>query len=58
MWFFGSEGHAPLLGSECRPPLQRAGAARARDNADGKAFVSPLDDVVRVRTGEHGECAL
>ncbi|MGE0041254.1 MAG: P-II family nitrogen regulator [Vicinamibacterales bacterium] len=25
---------------------------------DGKVFVSPLDDVARIRTGEHGESAL
>jgi nitrogen regulatory protein PII len=25
---------------------------------DGKVFVSPLDDVARIRTGEHGEDAL
>jgi nitrogen regulatory protein P-II 1 len=25
---------------------------------DGKVFISPLDDVVRIRTGEHGEQAL
>ena len=25
---------------------------------DGKVFVSPLEDVVRIRTGEHGEQAL
>jgi nitrogen regulatory protein P-II 1 len=25
---------------------------------DGKVFVTPLDDVVRIRTGEHGEQAL
>jgi nitrogen regulatory protein P-II 1 len=25
---------------------------------DGKVFVSPLDDVVRIRTGEHGDQAL
>jgi nitrogen regulatory protein P-II 1 len=25
---------------------------------DGKVFVSPLDDVVRIRTGERGEAAL
>lgn len=34
------------------------GVARTRDNGDGKVFVSSLDDVVRVRTGEHGERAL
>jgi nitrogen regulatory protein P-II 1 len=25
---------------------------------DGKVFISPLEDVVRIRTGEHGEQAL
>jgi nitrogen regulatory protein PII len=34
------------------------GVARTSDNGDGKVFVSSLDDVVRVRTGEHGERAL
>ena len=34
------------------------GVARRRDSGDGKVFVSSLDDVVRVRTGEHGERAL
>ncbi len=34
------------------------GVTRRKDNGDGKVFVSSLDDIVRVRTGEHGERAL
>jgi len=34
------------------------GIVRTKDPGDGKVFVSPLDDIVRVRTGEHGERAL
>jgi len=34
------------------------GVARPRDKGDGTVFVSSLDDVVRIRTGEHGERAL
>jgi nitrogen regulatory protein P-II 1 len=34
------------------------GLVRTNDHGDGKVFVSPLDDIVRVRTGEHGERAL
>ncbi len=33
-------------------------AARTGQVGDGKIFVSPVDDVVRVRTGESGEDAL
>jgi nitrogen regulatory protein P-II 1 len=33
-------------------------AARTGSIGDGKVFVSPLDDAVRIRTGEHGEAAL
>jgi nitrogen regulatory protein P-II 1 len=32
--------------------------ARTGKFGDGKIFVSPLDDVVRIRTGERGEQAL
>jgi len=32
--------------------------ARTGKFGDGKVFVSPLDDVARIRTGEHGESAL
>jgi nitrogen regulatory protein PII len=32
--------------------------ARTGKFGDGKVFVSPLDDVARIRTGEHGEAAL
>ncbi len=28
--------------------------ARTGEVGDGKVFVSPIDDVVRIRTGEHG----
>lgn len=33
-------------------------AARTGSIGDGKVFVSPLEDVVRIRTGEHGEGAV
>jgi nitrogen regulatory protein P-II 1 len=33
-------------------------AARTGSIGDGKVFVSPLDDVQRIRTGEHGEDAV
>lgn len=33
-------------------------AARTGKIGDGKIFVSPLDEVIRIRTGEHGEEAL
>ncbi len=32
--------------------------ALSADAGDGKVFVSSLDDIVRVRTVEHGERAL
>jgi nitrogen regulatory protein P-II 1 len=35
-----------------------AGAARTGAIGDGKIFVLPLEDVVRIRTGEHGEGAI
>jgi len=34
------------------------GAARTGKIGDGKIFVSPLDQVVRIRTGETGNEAL
>ncbi|MFI5181616.1 MAG: P-II family nitrogen regulator [Thermoanaerobaculia bacterium] len=34
------------------------GAARTGKFGDGKVFVTDLTDVVRIRTGEHGEEAL
>ncbi len=34
------------------------GAAKTGSIGDGKVFVSPLNDAVRIRTGEHGESAL
>jgi|SRR5690606_5862600 len=33
-------------------------SARTGKFGDGKVFVTPLDDVVRIRTGEHGEHAI
>ncbi len=33
-------------------------AARTAKIGDGKVWVIPVEDVVRVRTGEHGEAAL
>lgn len=33
-------------------------SAKTGQFGDGKIFVSPLDDVVRIRTEEHGESAL
>ena len=35
-----------------------AGAARTGKIGDGKIFVYPLQDVVRIRTGERGETAI
>jgi nitrogen regulatory protein P-II 1 len=32
--------------------------ARTGKMGDGKIFVSPLDEVVRIRTGEHGDAAV
>ena len=33
-------------------------AARSGEIGDGKIFVSPVDEVVRIRTGERGSAAL
>ena len=33
-------------------------AAKTRKIGDGKVFVVPLEEVVRIRTDEHGEAAL
>jgi nitrogen regulatory protein P-II 1 len=33
-------------------------AARTGKIGDGKVFITPIDDVVRIRNGEHGESAL
>jgi nitrogen regulatory protein P-II 1 len=33
-------------------------AARTGEIGDGKIFVSPLDEVIRIRTGEKGEAAV
>ena len=35
-----------------------AGAAKTGNIGDGKVFLSSLEDVVRIRTGEHGETAI
>lgn len=35
-----------------------SGAARSGRIGDGKIWVQPVDDVIRVRTGEHGHDAL
>jgi nitrogen regulatory protein P-II 1 len=35
-----------------------AGAARTGKIGDGKIFVYPIQDVVRIRTGEHGATAI
>ncbi len=32
--------------------------AATGEMGDGKIFVSPVDDAIRVRTGEHGDAAL
>jgi nitrogen regulatory protein P-II 1 len=34
------------------------GAARSGKIGDGKIFVSPVEEAVRIRSGEHGEGAL
>jgi len=33
-------------------------AARTGDVGDGKIFISPIEEVVRIRTGESGEAAV
>jgi nitrogen regulatory protein P-II 1 len=35
-----------------------AAAAKTGSIGDGKIFVSALEDVIRIRTGEHGEAAI
>lgn len=35
-----------------------AEAARTGEIGDGKIFVTPVEDVIRIRTGESGEAAL
>jgi nitrogen regulatory protein P-II 1 len=32
--------------------------ANTNEVGDGKIFILPIDDVIRVRTGEHGEAAI
>ena len=39
-------------------PTLRAIAGAARCEPDGKIFVLPLDDVMRIRTGERGQEAV
>ena len=34
------------------------GAAQTGEVGDGKIFISPVDDVVRIRTGERGIAAI
>jgi nitrogen regulatory protein PII len=34
------------------------GAAKTGKIGDGKVFVSPVDDVIRIRTDEHGDAAV
>ena len=34
------------------------GAAKTGKIGDGKVFVSPVEDVIRIRTDEHGEAAV
>ncbi len=33
-------------------------AAKTETIGDGKVFVSPVEDAIRIRTGEHGESAV
>jgi nitrogen regulatory protein P-II 1 len=49
-----------LVGSDIAPAVVRAieEAARTGDIGDGKVAVLPLEDVVRIRTGERGADAL
>jgi nitrogen regulatory protein P-II 1 len=35
-----------------------ASAAKTGKIGDGKIFVYPIEDIVRIRTGEHGEAAV
>ena len=35
-----------------------AAAAKTGSIGDGKIFISALEDVIRIRTGEHGEAAI
>ena len=44
---------------EAQPAVEAiAAAARTGNIGDGKIWVSPVDDVIRVRTGESGPSAL
>ena len=49
-----------LVGSDIAPAVVRAieEAARTGDIGDGKVAVLPVEDVVRIRTGERGADAL
>ncbi len=42
--------------AEALEAVQRA--ARTGDVGDGKIFISPVEEVVRIRTGESGEAAV
>jgi nitrogen regulatory protein PII len=33
-------------------------AAKTGKIGDGKVFISPVDDVIRIRTDEHGDAAI
>jgi len=45
--------------SEVRPIIETiTQAARTGNVGDGKIFVSPISEVVRIRTGEEGETAI
>ncbi|PYM22808.1 MAG: P-II family nitrogen regulator [Candidatus Rokuibacteriota bacterium] len=56
----------PKIKVEVVVPDERAGkvvelltaAAKTGSIGDGKVFLSSLEDVVRIRTGEHGETAI
>ncbi|MDA3847263.1 MAG: P-II family nitrogen regulator [Vallitaleaceae bacterium] len=34
------------------------GAAKTGETGDGRIFIIPVEDAVRIRTGEHGDIAL
>ena len=48
------------LGDEMVPKTIEAivKAAKTGKIGDGKVFIAPLDDVVRIRTGERGDAAI
>ena len=48
-----------VLTSQVESVVELIRKAASTDHAgDGKIFVLPVDDVIRIRTGEHGESAL